>query len=270
MTSSRCIAPKPYRGRVPRPAGRSSRTLASLTLVAAATLALITGACSYRDPGYSAEAANESDFAVVIRDRTTKWHLLPHSAGYLFAVVGDVEKAEPITYEILDAATCLVIGEATVEFFPDRKSLIVIGPDLVAQVGERGARRIIDPIAKVADCPGQADGWSLWIENHTTDVYYVRTRTAAGSDVAYISPRGSRIALRGETESSTIELLDRNCEVLSTYERSGFAHFRGTIDDGRMVVVPDVLTMQNPPAFGAINRCKTFAEEPPPPDPVTD
>jgi len=54
-------------------------------------------------------------------------------------------------------------GEATVEFFPDRRSLIVIGPDLTAQVGERGARRIIDPIAKVESCPGQADGWSLWV-----------------------------------------------------------------------------------------------------------
>ena len=255
-------------GRVTRSAGSSSRS-PILTLVAATVASLVLGACTYRDPGYSAEAANESDFAVVIRDRTTKWLLHPHSAGYLFAIVGDPEEAEPITYEILDAATCLPIGEATVEFAPERKSLIVIGPDLTPQVGPRGARRIIEPIAKVEECPGKADGWSLWIENHTATVYYVRSRTAAQSDVAYISPRSSKLAIRGITEASTIELLDRDCNVLSTYERTGFAHFRGEIDEDRLIVVPDVLTATNPRQYAGVNQCRIWAA-PPVPEPDID
>lgn len=250
-----------------RPAGHPSRTVASVLVAAAA--ALFLGACTYRDPGYSAEAANESDVAVVIRDRTTKWLLPPHSAGYLFAVIGDVEDAEPITYEILDAETCLPIGEATVEFTPERRSLIVITPDLTPEVGPRGARRIIDPVEKVEDCPGKADGWSLWVENHTADVYYVRSRSGVMSEVAYISPRSSKLAIRGDSEASTVELLDRECNVLSTYERTGFAHFRGRIDDGRMIVVPEVLAAINPPEYGTINQCRIWPA-PPVPEPNVD
>lgn len=241
----------------------------NLILVLAALVgALVLGGCTYRDPGYTAEAANESDTAVVIRDRTTKWTLPPHSAGYLFAVVGDIEEADPITYEVLDAQTCLVIGEATVEFWPERRSTIVIGGDLRAEVELYGRRRIIQPAEKVDQCPGQADGWSLWVQNRTETVYYVRSRTPGGdSSVAFVSPRSSKLAIRGNTETSTVELLDRQCNVLSTYERQGFDHFRGTIDDGRMVVVPEVLAVLNPPSFGSINQCRVW-EKPPPPEPV--
>jgi hypothetical protein len=85
--------------------------------------------------------------------------------------------------------------------------------------------------------------------------------------VAFVSPRSSKLAIRGTTESPTVELLDRDCKVLSFYERRGFDHFRGTIDDGRMVVVPEVLAVPNPPSFGSVNQCRVW-EEPPPPEPI--
>ena len=233
--------------------------------VAALLAALALGACTYRDAGYTADVANESDVGVVVRDGVTKWSLPAHSAGYLFGVVGDIEQAEPITYEILDAQTCLVIGEATVEFWPERRSTIVIGGDLRPTVEAYGRRRIVEPAVKVDECPGAADGWSLWVENRTAEVYYVRSRITGDSDVVFVSQRGNKLAIRGNTQTSTIELLDRDCNVLSRYQRNGFDHFRGTIENGRMTVVPDVLAVVNPPSFASINRCTVWEDPPPEP-----
>jgi hypothetical protein len=104
-------------------------------------LVLVT-ACGVSDPGYIVAIRNESDVAIVVRgdrypgaDDLAYWLLPPHSAGRVFSTIGHPREAPPNDYEILDAASCRILGVQHVDFAlaPDpgfSYFLLVVGADM--------------------------------------------------------------------------------------------------------------------------------------------
>lgn len=220
------------------PRRRSSRYRGLATRAGLLLVALVSAGC---DPGYGASAVNRSDTAIIIRDGFEKWDLPAHASGQIFTTLGVGKDAVPIDYEVLDAASCQILATQHVTFGSDDDPVIVVAADTTVALGSPGPSisEFLDPVSTDV-CPGQADGWGLWILNDTAETFYVRTRSTHEVIVATVTPRSTAMAIGGDDETSTIELLDTECRVLDSHERSGWGPIEGTIDGTRLRLSPGV------------------------------
>jgi hypothetical protein len=216
-----------------------------------AAVALILAGC---DPGYGASAINRSGISILIRDGTDKWALPAHASGLIFGTLGEPKDAAPIDYEILDAESCRVLAVQHVDFAKNPEAVVLVAAD--GSVGLGSPDPSMEAGLVVSDsCPGAADGWSLWVVNHTADQFYVRTRGTSGTTVAKVRPTSGAMAVGGDNEASTIELLDADCHVVDTYERTGWGYFKGTIDGGKLTITPGITPVATIPSYEYSSAC---------------
>jgi hypothetical protein len=120
--------------------------LTTLRRVGASSIAIgillsVTG-CGVSDPGYTVAVRNESDVPIVVRadrypgtDDLAFWLLPPHSAGRVLSTIGLPREAPPTHYEILDEASCRILGVQLVDFALAPNPgfsyfLVVVGADM--------------------------------------------------------------------------------------------------------------------------------------------
>jgi len=89
---------------------------------------------------------NESDVSLLVRGDSragmndpVQWLLPPHSAGHLLSETGPPREDPPIDYEILDAASCRVLGSQRVDLAlaPNpgySEFIVVVAPDMRLRV----------------------------------------------------------------------------------------------------------------------------------------
>jgi hypothetical protein len=227
-----------------------ARTRRTAGVTALLAVAVVAAAC---DPGYGVSAVNRSGTAVVIRDGTDKWLLPAHSAGVVYATIGPPEHAQPIDYEVLDAASCHLLATQRVDFAKTPDSAIVVGDDGSVAVGSPDPSLGGASLAATDACPGPADGWGLLIVNRTAKALYIRTRETG--EVAAIRPSSSGVAGGGKLESSTIELLDARCRVLDSVVRTGWGWFTGTIAGSRLTLRQSKRPPDTAPSYDLTTAC---------------
>ena len=126
----------------------------------------VLAACSQGDPGYSVAIRNDSDARLVVRvsgpdggNDPQAWLVPPHAAGRVLMTLGTPGEAPPITYEIVDEASCAVVGLQRVDFTlaPDpgySESIVVVGADMRLRVETRssGDPNIVADLEAATSC----------------------------------------------------------------------------------------------------------------------
>jgi hypothetical protein len=192
-------------------------------------LLLIALACIACDPFVGVSARNESDQALVVREGAEQWSLPAHGSGRVFSQLGSPESEPPRDYEILDAATCVVLATEHVDFSARAYPEIVVRADRSLVVGSPAPDT--GNLETTTACPGPDRGWSLWIVNHTATSMFIRSTSPDGyRQVAAALPNQTYLGLGGYDEMTTVELLDQGCRVLDTHTRTGWGDFTATID----------------------------------------
>ena len=131
---------------------------------------------------------------------------------------------------------------------------IRITAGLVASVEKANSLNVPD-LAATEACPGPADGWSLWIVNPSERTYFIRARSGSATIVARVEPNSTRMAVGGFGETSTIELLDADCNVLSSLQRSGWGPFKGVIDEDSLRLEAGVSPVPTILSYGHVRVC---------------
>ncbi len=101
------------------------------------------------DPGYAVAVRNNSDVPLLVRGDAfggrsypSQWLLPPHSAGTVFRTLGPPREAPPTDYEIVDPASCRVLGVQHVGFAlaPNpgySEFIVVVGSDMGLRLDTR-------------------------------------------------------------------------------------------------------------------------------------
>jgi len=203
-------------------------------------------------------AVNATDTAIVIREGRSKWLVPANGSGHLFGNIADGAPPETHDYEILDATTCELLGTQRIVLDAPGTHVVTVQPDgSIALAPFDPSIQNIQLGSADGACPGEADGWSLWVANPTLKTYYLRN----GNEVARVSPNSTAAAVAGYSESSVIELFDADCGLLEVVPRSGWGPVKGTILDDHLTLDAGVAP---PPPLGSFNlvaKCKFSAGE---------
>ena len=123
--------------------------------------------CTVSDPGYSVAIRNDSDARLVVRvsgpghaGGPRAWVLPARATGRVLNTLGPPREASPITYEIVDEDSCVVIGRQRVDFAlaPDpgySQFIVVVGADRILRVdtGTSADPTIDVNLEATASCP---------------------------------------------------------------------------------------------------------------------
>jgi hypothetical protein len=222
-------------------------------LLVGVLLAALLGGCGISHTLWGVSVVNASDAAIVVREGRSKWLVPPHGSGQLFGNIADELPPETHDYEVLDAVSCELLDVQRVVLDRPDTYVVAIGADRsvslatfdpsIQNVGLASAQGV---------CPGRADGWSIWIENPTDAVYFVRN----GNEVARVGPKLTRVAVGGFSETSVLELFDADCRPLEAVPRSGWGPIKGTIVDDHLVLDRAATQPAQLLSFGHTGKCQ--------------
>jgi hypothetical protein len=219
----------------------------AIAICAAGWMAVVLAGCRpERLVGPSVSVRNDSGRPIVVRMEQSKYEIGLNESRrlpYLYAVSSN---GDGVAVDILDAASCEVFEAVTVSFESDLDPLLTVPrngtPTQSAQTVEDKRALGLAALESRNVCQGPADGWTISVNNPSSETYHLVMYDAAAKAVseAKVWPRLSRtLRLRNREENSdsgSIVLLDADCHVLDRVEHAAWGDFVMTIKAGKMTI----------------------------------
>lgn len=228
-----------------------------LTLLAVLSLALILGSCDqgHHFVGPSVAVQNGSGRAIVVRQRTKKWSIDVGEARVLLPQLPTSawEPVDPVQYDILDAASCEVIGGVVVDFKATGDTVIVVPPSGSVTAVRSGSQPVASGVVRGGGvttapfaCLGPTDGWTAWIVNSTSVAYDLTVSQDeyapnAGPYTVRVPPHSSRCLTSAPRPplpmyAGSFDLKDTKGVVIDKVAHDAWGRFMVAIDDGALTL----------------------------------